>query len=71
MVESEGNMKVKQLSNVQFANLANECGLLILKKSCFDELDNKFVFDDYIIEGDFAALRQFAEEIAKLELYDV
>ena len=64
-------MKVKRLTNGQFANLANECGLLILKKSCFDELDNKFVFEDYIVEGDFAALRQFAEEIARLEFHDV
>lgn len=64
-------MKVKRLTNDQFATLALDCGLLILKKSCFDNLDNKFVFDDYIIEGDFAALRQFAEQIAKLELHDI
>jgi metal-responsive CopG/Arc/MetJ family transcriptional regulator len=64
-------MKVNQLTNTQFANLAEKCGVRILKKMHFHIKEKKFVFDDYIIEGDFAALRQFAEEIAKLELHDV
>ena len=63
-------MKVNQLTNTQFANLADKCGVQILKKLRFHMEEKKFVFDDYIIEGDFAALRQFAEEIAKLE-YDL
>jgi len=64
-------MKVNQLTNTQFANLAEKCGVRILKKMRFHMEEKKFVFDDYIIEGDFAALRQFAEEVAKLDIHDV
>lgn len=64
-------MKVKHLTNAQFANLADKCGVQILKKMRFHMEEKKFVFDDYIIEGDFAALRQFAEQVAALENHDV
>ena len=71
MVESEVNMKVNSLSDAQFAQLADDCGITILKRLFFDMRKGKFVFDDYEIEGDLAALRQFAVEIARLELHDV
>jgi len=60
-------MKVKYLTDTQFAQLADACGIKILKRLYFDMTARKFVFDDYEIDGDFAALRQFAEEVAKLE----
>jgi len=64
-------MKIKYLTDTQFAQLADDCGIKILKRLSFDMNSRRFVFDDYEIDGDFAALRQFAEEIAKLELHDV
>ena len=60
-------MKIKSLTNAQFAQLADDCGIKILKRLAFDMRKRRFVFDDYEIDGDLAALRQFAEEIAKLE----
>jgi hypothetical protein len=64
-------MKVKHLTNEQFAKLADDCGITILKKLAFDLNTKRFVFDEYMIDGDFAALRQFAEQVATLELHDV
>ena len=71
MVESEGGMKVKNLTGAQFAQLADDCGIRILKRLSFDMRKGRFVFDDYEIEGDLAALRQFAEVIARFELHDI
>lgn len=64
-------MKVKHLTDSQFAQLADDCGIKILKRLYFDMTSRRFVFDDYEIEGDFAALRQFAEEVARLELHEL
>ena len=44
-----------------------ECGILVLTKMVFDVKVRKFVFDEYVLDGDLIALRQFAQEVAKLE----
>jgi hypothetical protein len=64
-------MKVKSLTHAEFVQLADDCGIRILKRLSFDMQKGKFVFDDYEIDGDLVALRQFAEEIARLERHDV
>lgn len=68
MVKSKGPpMKAGEMNDEQLSMLAYECGILVLTKMVFDVKVRKFVFDEYVLDGDLIALRQFAQEVAKLE----
>jgi hypothetical protein len=60
-------MKAGEMNDEQLSMLAYECGILVLTKMVFDVRVRKFVFDEYVLDGDLIALRQFAQEVAKLE----
>ena len=68
MVKSKGAlMKAGEMNDEQLSMLAYECGILVLTKMVFDVRVRKFVFDEYVLDGDLIALRQFAQEVVKLE----
>ena len=68
MVKSKGApKKAGEKNDEQLSMLAYECGILVLTKMVFDVRVRKFVFDEYVLDGDLIALRQFAQEVAKLE----
>ena len=68
MVKVKGaRMKSGDMNDEQLATLAYDCGILVLTKMVFDVKVRKFVFDEYVLDGDLIALRQFAQEVAKLE----
>ena len=60
-------MKAGEMNDEQLSMLAYECGILVLTKMVFDVRVRKFVFDEYVLDGDLISLRQFAQEVAKLE----
>ena len=71
MVKIKGAlMKVADMNNEELAELAHECGILVLTKFVFDIKQHKFVFDDHVLDGDLIALKQFAEMVIKLEQDD-
>jgi hypothetical protein len=71
MVKSKGaRMKVSKMSNRELADLAYDCGILVLTKMVFDVKQRKFVFDEHVLDGDLIALKQFAQEVARLERED-
>ena len=63
-------MKATEMNNRQLADLAYDCGILVLTKMVFDARLKKFVFDEHVLEGDLIALKQFAQEVARLEHED-
>jgi hypothetical protein len=63
-------MKVNDMNDDELAQLAYECGILVLKKMVFDVNRRKFEFDEYVLDGDLVALKQFARVVAKLEVDD-
>ena len=68
MVKVKGpRVKAGEMNDEQLSMLAYECGILVLTKMVFDVKVRKFVFDEYVLDGDLIALRQFAQEVAKLE----
>ena len=71
MVKIKGaRMKVSEMSNRELADLAYDCGILVLTKMVFDVKLRKFVFDEHVLDGDLIALKQFAHEVARLERED-
>jgi len=71
VVKSKGkSVKVGDMNNQQLAELAYDCGILVLTKMVFDVRKRKFVFDEHVLEGDLIALKQFAQEVARLEHED-
>ena len=68
MVKVKGpRVKAGEMNDEQLASLAYDCGILVLTKMVFDVRLRKFVFDEHVLDGDLIALRQFAQEVAKLE----
>lgn len=68
MVKSKGAcVKAGDMSDEELSTLAHECGILVLTKLVFDVKLRKFVFDEHVLDGDLIALRQFAQQVAKLE----
>jgi len=63
-------MRATEMSNRELADLAYDCGILVLTKMVFDVRLKKFVFDEHVLEGDLIALKQFAQEVARLEHED-
>ena len=71
MVKITGKtMKVAEMTNEELSELAHECGILVLTKFVFDIKQHKFVFDDYVLDGDLVGLKQFAEMVIRLECED-
>jgi hypothetical protein len=63
-------MRVSDMTDDDLAQLAYECGILVLKKMVFNVNKKKFEFDEYVLDGDLVALKQFASVVAKLEVDD-
>ena len=63
-------MRVSDMTDDDLAQLAYECGILVLKKMVFNVNKKKFEFDEHVLDGDFVALKQFASVVAKLEVDD-